>query len=349
MEVNGYAADWWPFLSMFLLLVAIGALLWAVTLVWTAWVLHRPPRMTAGRALARLGRATPPDVGLEVFEEERFELANKGRTDGSTLRVSVAHGVAQVAEGPAPAAHGLAPQAELAAWWVPHPGADAVRRTCVMLHGYGDSRAGALAWAPMWQRLGFHLLLLDLRAHGDSGGRVSGGGVWERDDLHRVLDELRRRRPIQCRQIVLFGVSYGGMIAAACAAGRDDIAALVLDSPVEGWASATRRYAELLGLPLAHAHGLRLRLAQRRLNVRFDEGRPAVTLPEVRCPILAILPRTDVLVSPQESEEMARLVEAKGPPSRAWCADAMHNLALATDSEEYERRIREFLAEALRS
>src|SRR5688572_23499413 len=127
-EVNGYAADWWPFLSMGLLLLLIGLLLWAVTLVWTAWVLHRPPRMTAGRALARLGRATPADVGLEVFGEERFELSESGPADGSGLRVSVAHG--------------LAPQAQLAAWWVPHPGADAVRRACVMLHGYGDSRAG---------------------------------------------------------------------------------------------------------------------------------------------------------------------------------------------------------------
>jgi hypothetical protein len=137
------------------------------------------------------------------------------------------------------------------------------------------------------------------------------------------------------------------MIAAACAAEREDLAALVLDSPVDGWSSATERYGELLGLPLPRAHGLRLRLAQWRLGVRFNDVRPAVTLPKVKGPTLAIMPTSDVLVSAAESEAIARAAEAQGELSGAWRVACSHNLALATHPAEYERRLREFLNAAL--
>lgn len=318
MAGAGYSRDWSPFLWLAGLLVLSGLLAWVVTLAWTAWIVHRPPRMTAGRALARLGRATPADVGIASFEEVAFNVPRRDRAGG---------------------------EATLAGWWIPHAGGTAVHRTCILLHGYGDSRAGALAWASVWRRLGFHLLLLDLRAHGDSGGKLAGGGAWERDDLHRVIDALRDRHPSAARTVVLFGVSYGAMVAAACCAQRNDIAALVIDSPVDGWSTATRRYAELLGLPLAHAHGLRLALAERWLGVRFEETRPVNTLAEVRCPVLAILPREDVLVSPAESEAIASRLEAGGR-HLVWHAATSHNLAIATHPEAYERQVQELLMRA---
>lgn len=313
-EPARYASSWVPFALMLVLLVGLGAGLWLVTLLWTTLIMHRPPRMSAGRALARLGRASPADIDLN-YEEVVFNVPDVARP-GKTL--------------------------VLAGWWIAHPGGPAVRRACIMLHGYGDSRAGSLAWARLWHDMGFHLLLLDLRAHGESGGYLSGGGVWERGDLHSLIDQLRTQRPLATRALVLFGVSYGGMIAAACAAQRDDLAALVIDSPVEGWASATRRYGELLGLPLAHAHSLRMRVAQRALGVRFEEVRPALTLRSVACPVLAILPDRDVLVSPAESDEIAAAVEAGGSRSRVWRVASGHNLALAFDAARYEQVLREF-------
>lgn len=315
-EPARYASSWAPFVLMLVLLLALGAALWLMTLLWTTLIMHRPPRMTAGRALARLGRASPADLDMS-FEEIVFNVPDVARPGRNLV---------------------------LAGWWIAHPGGPAVRRTCIMLHGYGDSRAGSLAWARPWQDMGFHLLLLDLRAHGDSGGRLSGGGVWERGDLDCVIDELRTQRPLATRTLVLFGISYGGMIAAACAAQRDDLAALVIDSPVEGWSSATRRYAELLGLPLPRAHGLRMRLAQRALGVRFGDIRPAVTLRRVACPVLAVLPESDVLVSPVESGEIAAAVEAGRSGNRVWRADSGHNLALAADAARYEHVLREFIS-----
>ena len=311
---DGFAHGPAPFLLAGLALLLAGAATWAAVVVWTARAIHQPPRMTGGRAWARLGRTTPGELGL-AFEDERYDVADAAVPGG---RIS------------------------LVAWWIATPAA--AGRTCVLLHGYGDSRAGSLAWAGVWRELGFNLLLPDARAHGDSGGDLAGGGVLERDDLHRLLDAFRVKRPEACRRgLVLFAVSYGGLSAAACAAGRDDLSALVLDSPIADWPDVTRRYACLLGLPLDHAHPLRMRLMEWWTNTRFAEVRSAATLAETRCPTLLILPRHDPLLAAADADELARIVEING---EAWRPDVAHNLALAADPRAYLDRLAAFLERA---
>src|SRR5205823_12336907 len=106
---------------------------------------------------------------------------------------------------------------EIAGWWIPRP-QQGGGRCAVLLHGYADAKVGAIAWAPLWHAVGFHVLAVDLRAHGQSGGAFSTGGFFERDDIAQVLGQLRAARPGHSRQLVLFGVSLGAAVAAAAAA-----------------------------------------------------------------------------------------------------------------------------------
>ena len=308
------AADAGPFVSLALVLLGTGAALGLASVIWSAWLMHRPARMAGGRALARLGRLTPADVGLR-HEEMPFRVpdaARPGRRIG------------------------------LAAWWLPHPGGVQVERTCVIVHSYGDSKIGALAWAPAWQSLGFHLLLVDLRAHGESEGRSAGGGAWEGHELASVLDELALLRPREARQVVLFGVSYGGLVASQAAAGREGLAALVLDSPIGSWPAATGVFARLVGAPFDAAHRLRLRLAEAVLKVRFSDATTARGLAGVACPTLLILPPGDPLLS---EPEVAEIVAALGGARafEVWRPRAGHNVAIAVAPQEWLERVGSFV------
>ena len=56
-------------------------------------------------------------------------------------------------------------------WWIPHPQADG--RCVVLLHGLADAKVGVIAWAPLWHSLGFNILAIDLRAHGERRHRIA--------------------------------------------------------------------------------------------------------------------------------------------------------------------------------
>jgi len=79
--------------------------------------------------------------------------------------------------------------------------------------------------------LGFPTIRFDYHGTGDSLGSERDPGrvaAWKRS-LHGAIDELRAASGVD--QVALFGLRLGGTLAAACAAERDDVRALVLWSP----------------------------------------------------------------------------------------------------------------------
>ncbi len=197
-----------------LTLMLLGALfaLLAASLLMMARLLLRPARMSDGKAAYLLKRLSPGDLGLH-FQTLEFQA----RDEKSNKPI------------------------QLAAWWIAHPAA--MGKCVVLIHGYGDAKVGAIAWAPMWHELGYHILAIDLRAHGESEGRETTAGYFERHDLNQVLDQLRAARPSDTRTLVLFGISLGGAVALGTAETRDDIAAIVLDSPFTQYSHAVAAHA----------------------------------------------------------------------------------------------------------
>lgn len=306
----------WSLLLLAVVLSALGVLLTAVTVFVMAWSLLRPPRMTDGKAAWLLQRLSPGDLGLP-YEEVSF-LVRDQRTD-VPLR--------------------------MAGWWIPsaHP-----RDRCVvLLHGYADAKVGVIAWAPAWHRLGFNILALDLRAHGESAGRESTAGYYERHDVDQVISQLCAERPAATRQVVLFGASLGAAVATATAALRDDLAALVLESPYIDFRSASMTHMDLLGLPGRRLQAAALRLAEWLGYAKFDEVRTIDLLRKVPCPVLLITPADDVFLSPNGLRQFETALAAL-PYGRMWHVEgATHLRGLHAEPNAYAERLRQFIEEAL--
>src|SRR4051794_21046509 len=95
------------------------------------------------------------------------------------------------------------------------------RGTVVYLHGAGDSRRSSLRIADHFVPEGFDVLAYDSRAHGDSGGEACTYGVYEKQDLARVLGH------VEARPIILLGVSLGAAVALQTAAETPDVSAVI--------------------------------------------------------------------------------------------------------------------------
>lgn len=86
------------------------------------------------------------------------------------------------------------------------------RGTVLFLHGLYAESLQLLPHALHFAERGYRAVLVDLRAHGQSGGRYVTFGVRERHDVAAVVDALRERRRLD-RPLVLYGTSLGGAVA----------------------------------------------------------------------------------------------------------------------------------------
>lgn len=292
-------------------LVTLGGMV----VVLMARTLLRPPRMTAGKALVFLHRLSPLDLGL-TYEDVNFEV--RDASTGKPLRI--------------------------AGWWME---CGQSRKTVMILHGWTDAKIGGIAWAPMFNSMGFNVLAIDLRAHGESGGEHCTAGFFERDDVSQVIDQIRLLRPDRTRELVLFGVSLGAAVALATAAMRDDIDAIIVDSPFADFRRAAMAQADLMGMPMRLLPALAFELAKKMSGANPDEVRPIDTLLKTRAPILAILLHNEALndeIAAKELDEALAARSERGLVTQVWRIDAPHALGLTENSAEYSRKIGDFLA-----
>jgi alpha-beta hydrolase superfamily lysophospholipase len=113
----------------------------------------------------------------------------------------------------------------------------------LLLHGIGASRSACLGRAEMLVKRGCAVLMITLRAHGDSSGEYNDMGYSARHDVVAAVDFLERRRP--GRPIVVHGLSMGGA-AALFAAGElaHRVRGYILESPYRDLKLAVRNRVE---------------------------------------------------------------------------------------------------------
>ena len=314
------------FVTLAIVLLVSLALLLALVILAMAMILLRPPRMNDAKAMWVLKRMTPADLGLR-YETTSF-LVRDERT---------------------------AKQLKVAAWWIPAPQPTQTDRTVVLVHGYADAKVGAIAWAPMWHALGYHIMAVDLRAHGESEGAYSTAGFYERHDFNQVLNQLRATRPSETRRLVVFGVSLGAAVALAALAEREDniVDALICECPFANYASAAMAHARKMNLPFRSLQPLSIRLAQWISGARFDDISPVKTIARIRCPLLVIQACDDVLVPSADVAAVERAVRdrrERGEIAEFWSvANAGHVLGICADPAAYAQHIQQFLQRATQS
>ncbi|HSV15101.1 MAG TPA: alpha/beta fold hydrolase [Tepidisphaeraceae bacterium] len=308
------------FISLALILLALGLVLVGLMMLLMARGILQPPRMTDWKAIDRLHRLSPGDLGL-TFENQNFTVR-----DARTHR-----------------------PLKIAGWWIAHPAA--AGRCAILIHGYADAKVGAIAWAPLLHELGLNILAIDLRAHGDSGGFFSTGGFLERDDLNQVIDQLLAARADEARQLILFGISLGAAVAAATAARREDINAVILESPFADYRRIVTAHVSALGMPTGVVLRGALRLAAVLSGADFDQVRPATTIRQTRAPLLIILGGDDELLEEQDVAALEQAVQNRasdaGPAEIITADNATHLMAIHVDPAGYAARISSFIEHAL--
>jgi alpha-beta hydrolase superfamily lysophospholipase len=184
----------------------------------------------------------------------------------------------------------------------------------LVLHGNKGSRFNSLPRAGTFAARGCAVLLISMRAHGDSTGEFHDIGFSARHDVLAAVTFLEARRP--GRPVIVMGTSMGSA-AAAFAAGElgHRVQGFILESPYRDLKTAVWNRTNLYLPPvLSHVAYLGLRLVGPLFLPDLDEISPFKAVAEIPddVPVLILTGAGDRLARPEEAEALFTQVRAHG-------------------------------------
>jgi pimeloyl-ACP methyl ester carboxylesterase len=227
------------------------------------------------------------------------------------------------------------------------PGRTATRPTLLFLHGKGGGGAEWTKDVVRALRLGFNVLVPELRGHPPSTGARITCGIRETNDLLLLLDLARARFGVEASRLGIDGCSMGALLALQLAAARTP-AALWLQSPFGDLRAMAVHYLHrATGLPRVLLEGpvrLLVRRIEKAEKLDLSRADPVEAARRVTCPTTVVHGETDELVpirfSPRLYEALAGEKTFWRVPACGHCHHADEPQAVAPD--EYARRWTEF-------
>ena len=228
--------------------------------------------------------------------------------------------------------------------FIPNP--QTTDKTLIFLHGFSESRLAGLSYVNIYLNAGYNLLLVDSRAHGDSGGESVTWGVYEKYDVDQWVDWLRYRYPAGI--IGMHGISMGAATALLHAGLNESnkrVAFYIADSAYSDLVSLlTDQMNQRLRLPgnippqflLPYANAV----AFLRSRFNFGDAAPLRVVQQVTTPVLYIHGEADRLVPASMSQQL--FSATKGQRQIQLFPRADHVSSIFTDRSRYRTIVQGF-------
>ena len=228
------------------------------------------------------------------------------------------------------------------ATWLPLEGS---RKAVVLVHGITYTRYGSVKYIESFRRLGFSVLMIDQRYHGESGGANSTFGFYEKYDLETWIDWVFRELGPDAI-VGTHGESMGAatvlqnapldtrlsFVAADC--GFSDLNALLRYL-------VTKQY-HLPAFPMLNISRIISKL--RTGGMVYSEVSPIKHITDIKCPVLFCHGDADDYIPPSMSTEMHRARLAAGLPSEIYYGPgAKHAGSWDASPAAYEKTVADFI------
>lgn len=227
----------------------------------------------------------------------------------------------------------------LAAWYVPGRQPNAV----ILVHGIHANRQATLPAAVMFFEAGYHVLMVDLRGHGDSEGERVSYGFYERQDVQAAVSYLIAEKEIE--HVGAIGYSLGGAAVAQAAASDERLQAVVIQSSFSSLSDAVddsfAEYTKWPEWPFAPAV---IKAAERELGVTVEEIDSARALGTLSPrPVFIIHGSEDKLFPVRQAFKLYQTAKA---PKDLWVIEGMGHEYPFAHKGEYQQRVLAFFNEA---
>jgi len=224
----------------------------------------------------------------------------------------------------------------LRGWWI--EAGQRRERLVIFTHGYRENRESARVALNMARTLhdkGIASLLFDFRGSGESDGRMTSLGYYERHDLHGAIQFAKR---LGYREIGIVGFSMGAATALSVAPGVPEVKVVVADSAFSdlgGYLESSLSDFQ----PLQDAEFLPklvLWTTEMLTGIRLGDVKPVTAMTRLREQgVMLIHAKGDAVVPVSESQSL--YAASTSDNTHLWVSDAHQHVGT------YERNPNEYL------
>jgi uncharacterized protein len=217
----------------------------------------------------------------------------------------------------------------------------------LLFHGVSDNRTGVLGAAEILLRHGYSVVMMDSRAHGESGGEMATYGWKERYDTVAIANALYRTERVS--HLYALGVSMGAAIALQSAAVEPRIEGVIAEDPFANLREVSYDYtglhwSQLLGKTLFRPAAMAGMTALAKAGgFNPDDVSPEKAVAARAFPVLLICGTQDRTIPCRHAERIYR--SARGPKELWIVRGAGHASALGRDPVGYQQHVIQFLHE----
>jgi hypothetical protein len=171
----------------------------------------------------------------------------------------------------------------------------------IYIHGTYRDKTFGLGRAKFLSEAGYNVLLVDLRFHGESGGKYCTYGYLEKFDISEWINFLSKRFPDL--PIALFGISLGGAIAIQTAGIDNRVCAVIAEGSFSNFFDLIYEYQKLKwGFTSKFLTHKIMKRVERIAGFKVEDVSPIEYVRRLSCPVLYIHGKNDKTVKPWHSE-----------------------------------------------
>jgi len=230
---------------------------------------------------------------------------------------------------------------KLAAWYAGRDNDTIVKKgTVVMFHGHGDCRSADIKEAEAFFAMGYRLLMVDFRAHGESDGNTCTIGYRETRDVKAAYDYAVNKGE---KNIVLWGVSLGASTIIKAVHDYDiKPTKLILEMPFGTLFDAVKGFTRINHVPEEPAAVMLTFWGGLEQGFWAFGMQPEEYAKDIRCPVLLERGENDIRVTEQETQEIFKHISTQ--KTLVEYANCGHESLYKKDSVKWTETVTRFLS-----